>query len=265
MNGSLAGSWSLILGASGGMGRGCALALAAAGSHVLGVHLDRAARQPDVDALRQQVRDAGVEAHFFNDNAASDAGRQRVMAEVAKLAEPDGVRVLVHSLAFGALLPFVPVGGSSDVVSGRQLDMTLSVMAHSLVSWTQDLFRAGLLRPGAKIFAMTSGGTHRVSHGYGAVSAAKCALEAHVRQLAVELAPHGVAVNAIRAGMTLTESFLRIPESGVLSEAARSRNPHGRLTTPEDVADAITLLAHARSSWLTGNVINVDGGEILTI
>lgn len=265
MNGSLAGSWSLILGASAGMGRGCALALAAEGCHVLGVHLDRAERQPDVDALGRQIRAAGVEAHFFNDNAASEAGRQRVMGKVAKLVEPDGVRVLVHSLAFGALLPFVPVDSAPAVVSSRQLDMTLSVMSHSLVSWTQDLFRAGLLRPGAKVFAMTSGGSHRVTHGYGAVSAAKCALEAHVRQLAVELAPHGVAVNAIRAGVTLTESFLRIPESGTLSEAARARNPHGRLTIPEDVADAVTLLAQARSSWLTGNVINVDGGEMLSI
>jgi NAD(P)-dependent dehydrogenase (short-subunit alcohol dehydrogenase family) len=86
-----------------------------------------------------------------------------------------------------------------------------------------------------------------------------------VRQLAVELAPHGVAVNALRAGMTLTESFLLIPESDELSSAARSRNPHGRLTTPDDVGEAIVLLAQARSSWLTGNAINIDGGENLTI
>jgi len=97
------------------------------------------------------------------------------------------------------------------------------------------------------------------------VSAAKCALESHVRQLAVELAPRGVSVNAIRAGVTLTESFLRIPESGELTERARAFNPHGRLTTPEDVAETVVLLARSRSSWLTGNVIGVDGGEFLTI
>ena len=72
-------------------------------------------------------------------------------------------------------------------------------------------------------------------------------------------------MNAIRAGITLTPSFLRIPESRELSERARLANPHRRLTTPDDVADAIVLLAGARSSWLTGNVIGVDGGEILTV
>jgi enoyl-[acyl-carrier protein] reductase III len=174
--------------------------------------------------------------------------------------------VLIHSLAFGALVPFIPgTDGDDGMVEARQLDMTLSVMAHSLVLWTQDLFRADLLPAGSKIFALTSGGATRVSPRYGAVSAAKCALEAHIRQIAVELAPHGVAANAIRAGMTLTESFLRIPESGVLSAAALARNPHGRLTTPADVGEAVVLLSRARSSWLTGNVISVDGGENLTI
>jgi NAD(P)-dependent dehydrogenase (short-subunit alcohol dehydrogenase family) len=265
VNNTLKDSWSLILGASGGIGSGCALALSGAGSHILGVHLDRAARQPDIEALQDRIRANGVQARYFNDNAASAAGRERVIAEIVKLTGDDGVRVFVHSLAFGALVPFMPTEEGRPVVEGRQLDMTLSVMAHSLVLWTQDLFRAGLLRPGAKIFALTSGGATRVSLGYGAVSAAKCALEAHVRQIAVELAPHGVAVNGIRAGMTLTESFLLIPESGVLAEAARTRNPHGRLTTPEDVGEAVVLLAQAGSSWVTGNVINVDGGENLTI
>jgi NAD(P)-dependent dehydrogenase (short-subunit alcohol dehydrogenase family) len=265
MTNPLRGSWSLILGASGGIGAGCALALSGAGSDILGVHLDRAVRQPDVDALRERIRANGTRAEFFNDNAASAAGRERVLTEVAKLTNGEGVRVFVHSLAFGALVPFIPIDDTQVVVESRQLDMTLSVMAHSLVLWTQDLFRAGLLRPGARIFALTSGGATRVSPSYGAVSAAKCALEAHIRQIAVELAPHGVAVNGIRAGMTLTESFLLIPDSDVLSEAALARNPHGRLTTPDDVGEAIVLLAQARSSWLTGNVICVDGGENLTI
>src|SRR5262249_6473066 len=143
-DGTLAGSWSLVLGASGGIGAGCAVALATAGSHILGVHLDRAVRQPDVDTLQERLRATGTQAHFFNDNAASAAGRERVLTEVAKLTGPDGVRVFVHSLAFGALVPFMPTEEGRPVVDSRQLDMTLSVMAHSLVLWTQDMFRAGL-------------------------------------------------------------------------------------------------------------------------
>ncbi|HET6212201.1 MAG TPA: SDR family oxidoreductase [Micromonosporaceae bacterium] len=262
MDSGLTASWSLVLGASSGMGRGCALALAAAGSNIVGVHLDSAERAADIAELTDQIRGYGVQAQFFNDNAASERGRARVLEDVAKLVAGDGVRVLVHSLAFGALAPYLPPG---EPVTARQMDMTLSVMAHSLVYWVQDLSAADLLAPGARIFALTSAGTSRVARSYGAVSAAKCALEAHVRQLAVELAPTGVSVNAIRAGITLTPSFLRIPESAELSARARAGNPHGRLTTPEDVAESVVLLASARSSWLTGNVIGVDGGEILTV
>jgi NAD(P)-dependent dehydrogenase (short-subunit alcohol dehydrogenase family) len=243
------------------MGRACALGLAAEGVNVIGVHLDSAARRAEVDGLIGQLRALGVQAHFFNVNAASDAGRATVIGEIAPLAGGAGVRVFVHSLAFGSLAPYLPPG---EPIRPRQMDMTLSVMAHSLVYWVQDLVAATLLRPGARIFALTSSGTSRVARSYGAVSAAKCALESHVRQLAVELAPAAVSINAIRAGITITPSFLRIPEHEALSARAREANPHARLTTPEDVAESIVLLASARSSWLTGNVIGVDGGEILT-
>jgi NAD(P)-dependent dehydrogenase (short-subunit alcohol dehydrogenase family) len=270
---TLAGSWSVVLGASSGMGRACALHLAEAGSNIIGVHLDTGQRQQAVEELVEEVRKHGVQAHFVNDNAASPAGRERVLPEIVERVGAGGIRVVVHSLAFGTLAPFLPAADADaadgpegeEEISQRQLDMTLSVMAHSLVYWVQDLLRAGLFDDRSRVFALTSSGTARVARSYGAVSAAKCALESHVRQLAVELAPRGVAVNAIRAGITLTPSFLRIPESRDLSERARQANPHRRLTTPEDVAEAIVLLAGARSSWLTGNVIGVDGGEILTV
>jgi len=270
MDKPFAGSWSLILGASSGMGRATALALAAAGSNIIGVHLDRAQRQPEVDELARKIEEYGVAGHLLNENAASDPGRARLLATVRELAGGTGIRVLLHSLAFGALAPFLPPvrggGGEPPAVATRaQLEMTLSVMAHSLVYWVQDLVREELLPPGAKVFAMTSATTRRVSPTYGLVLAAKRALESHIRQLAVDLAPRGVSVNAIRAGVTLTDSFLRIPESDDLQQRALARHPHGRLTTPEDVAEAILLLAQARSSWLTGNIIGVDGGEDFTM
>jgi NAD(P)-dependent dehydrogenase (short-subunit alcohol dehydrogenase family) len=96
---------------------------------------------------------------------------------------------------------------------------------------------------------------------YGPVSAAKAALESHVRQLAVELAPRGITVNAIRAGVTPTPAAQKIPGYDRLEAAARRRNPSGRMTTPEDIARAITVLAHPDTRWITGNVIGVDGGE----
>jgi NAD(P)-dependent dehydrogenase (short-subunit alcohol dehydrogenase family) len=264
MAAGLAKQWCVILGASSGMGRATALAVAAEGANIVGLHFDTASGQPQVDELTDRLAGYGVEVRFFNANAASPATRAEVIPQIADLAGESGVRLLMHSLAFGTLLPFLPSTDGPPPISARQLDMTLNVMAHSLVYWTQDLFTAGLLRRGSKIVAMTSGGSTRVTRSYGAVSAAKSALESHVRQLALELAGHGVAVNAIRAGITLTPSLLRIPEHEELVERVGMRNPHGRLTTPEDVAEAITALCGTESSWMTGNVIGVDGGEALT-
>lgn len=257
--------WALILGASSGMGKATALELSAKGMNIIGVHLDSAERQPEVDELIADLQRNGARVLFFNVNAANPTGQSQVVQ--ALVDERIHVQVLLHSLAFGTLLPFLPSLPSQpdeEIISRRQMDMTLTVMANSLVYWVQELFIKGLLPSGAKIFAMTSAGSTRVAPSYGAVSAAKCALESHVRQLAVELAPHGVAVNAIRAGVTVTPALQRIPGHEVLIERAQRFNPHGRLTMPGDVARAIALLAAADSSWITGNVIGVDGGEFAT-
>jgi NAD(P)-dependent dehydrogenase (short-subunit alcohol dehydrogenase family) len=148
-----------------------------------------------------------------------------------------------------------------ESVSPAQMDMSLDVMAHSLVYWTQDVVARGLMGEGGRIYAMTSAGGTRVLPYYGPVSAAKAALESHVRQLAMELAPRGITANAIRAGVTDTPALQKIPGHEAIVAQARRRNPAGRMTTPEDVARAIVVLAHPDTSWMTGNVIGVDGGE----
>ncbi|MET9573761.1 SDR family oxidoreductase [Streptomyces virginiae] len=258
---SLKGSWCLILGASSGMGRATALAMAKEGANIFGVHFGTAAQQEEADELVAELRATGVQVSFHNCNAASKQTRAELVPVLKELAGPGGVRVLLHSLAFGSLLPFLPQEGQEDVITPRQMDMTVDVMGHSLVYWVRDLYVAGLLPAGAKVFALTSRGDGRVMPSYGAVSAAKSALASHVRQLAVELAPSGVSVNALRAGLTLTPALLRIPGSEGLARYATESNPHGRLTVPEDVAEAVVMLSATDSSWMTGNVIDVDGGE----
>jgi enoyl-[acyl-carrier-protein] reductase (NADH) len=139
-------------------------------------------------------------------------------------------------------------------------------MANSLVYWVQDLYRGGFLGDGSKIYAMTSEGSTRVVPTYGVVSSAKAALESHVRQLAMELARKhsGITVNAIRAGVTMTPALMKIPEHDMIIAAARDRNPTGRMTTTEDVANAIVALSGEGTSFISGEVIGVDGGEYIT-
>ncbi len=259
--------WGLILGASSGFGEAAALALARQGFHIFGVHLDRKTTLANVERITGEVKGLGREAVFFNVNAADSEKRQEVLDEMEKIladrGEPGSVRVLLHSLAFGALRPFI-TEDPREVLTQSQLEMTLDVMANSLVYWAQDTVRRRLMGPGGKIFAMTSSGGNHVWPTYGAVSAAKAALEAHVRQLAYELATYRITANCIRAGVTNTPALRKIPGNEKLIEGALAKNPYRRLTTPEDVAAAIVALCAEGTHWISGNIIGVDGGEDLT-
>jgi enoyl-[acyl-carrier protein] reductase III len=258
--------WALILGASSGFGAATALELARDGLDIFGVHLDLRSTLPNAVAVAESIKAQGRQAVFFNVNAADPARRAEVIAAMAERVKEDDsfVRVLLHSLAFGTLQPFI--GDSPRVtMSQRQMEMTLDVMANSLVYWTQDLVSMGLLRRNSRIFAMTSSGSSRVVKSYGAVSAAKTALESHIRQLALELAPLGIAANAIRAGVTDTPALRKIPEGPLMLERAHSGNPSGRATTPQDIGQAIAALSDERLYWMTGNIIGVDGGEEITM
>jgi NAD(P)-dependent dehydrogenase (short-subunit alcohol dehydrogenase family) len=166
----------------------------------------------------------------------------------------------MHSLAFGTLRPFI-ADDATDSMTQDQMDMTLTVMAHSLIYWTQGLVTRGLIGDGGRIFAMTSSGGDRVIPSYGAVSAAKASLESHCRQLSLELASHGITANAIRAGVTDTPALRKIPGAEHMIEEAMRQNPHGRLTTPEDVARCLVALCDRGTDWMTGNTLRVDGGE----
>lgn len=252
--------WALVLGASSGFGEAIAGALAGAGLDVCGVHLDRKATLANAERIARGIEALGRRARFFNVNAADAERRAEIAAELGRLAEPGSLRVLVHSLAFGTLKPLI-ADDPKDAVTPAQIDMTLDVMAHTLIYWTQEVVSRGLMGKGGRVFAMTSSGGTRVLPHYGPVSGAKAALESHVRQLAMELAPRGITVNAIRAGVTATPAAQKIPGYEALAENARRRNPSGRLTTPDDVARAIVVLCHADTHWVTGNVIGVDGGE----
>jgi enoyl-[acyl-carrier protein] reductase III len=261
---SLAGNWALILGASSGFGAAAALELARKGMNIFGVHLDRSSTLANAERIKAEIAAMGREVVLFNVNAADSEKRARVLDAVAARLKEDGdereVRVLFHSLAFGTLGEFVPQGDGKSITQA-QMEMTLDVMAHSLVYWTRDLVARGLMGRHGRVFAMTSSGSHRVLPSYGAVSAAKASLEAHVRQLAVELATRGITVNAIMAGITDTPALRKIPKHDRLIQEASARNPMGRMTRPEDVAAAVGALALPETYWLTGNTLGVDGGE----
>jgi len=264
--------WALILGASSGMGEATSLALARAGYRICGIHLDFRAALAHVEEVKAGIVAAGSEALFINMNAADDEKRAAALQALAVRFDESRaagrhpyVRVVMHSLAFGSLVPFL-ADDPKAAVDRKKMEMTLDVMANSLVYWVQDLVRSGFLERGSKVYAMTSEGSSRVIPSYGVVSAAKAALESHCRQLAMEFAKlgSGVTVNAIRAGVTKTPALMQLPEAQDLIDHALRRNPMGRLASVDDVAQAIVAFSGEGTHWMTGNVLGVDGGELVT-
>ena len=253
--------WALILGASSGFGGAVSVKLAEDGYNIFGVHLDRQVTMYNVDRIINSIKSAGCDTIFFNANAADEEKRKEIIEEIKKRADGKPIiKVLLHSLAFGTLKPFIQYNEEQPITKA-QMEMTLDVMAHSLVYWVQELMKENLIVRKGRIFAMTSSGSKTVIPYYGAVSAAKAALESHVRQLSTELGNMEIGVNSIMAGVTDTPALRKIPGNVPMVEVAMRKNPRKRLTTPADIANVISVLCRDGGEWISGGVIHADGGE----
>ena len=251
----------LILGASSGFGKAITTMYANEGYDIYGVHLDLGKSAIAVNEFCEELtKKYGVKVTFFNGNAAADDKREEVIAHISKTESKHKMRALIHSMAFGSLKPFISKD-HNEMLTKKQVEMTMDVMANSLIYWSQDCFIANMFAENSKIFAMTSIGSTRATVSYGAVSAAKAALESYIRQLAVELGPSKVSANAILAGVTDTPAARKIPRFESMLERTKNYNPYKHNTTPELVAKAVQMLTSPDYYFINGQTIAVDGGE----
>jgi NAD(P)-dependent dehydrogenase (short-subunit alcohol dehydrogenase family) len=201
-----------------------------------------------------------------NPRAGQAAARARAqLAERLGTSEAALSQAIDAAFAAGldALAPLAtePALDPEALLEDEDFARTVYSMGTSLATWAGDVFARKLFADDARVISMTSEGNELAWRGYAAVSAAKVALESVSRTLAVELGPYGIRSNVVQAGVTDTPALRLIPGSAQMKAAARLKNPLGRLTTPEDVADFICLLCTHEARWVNGALLRVDGGE----
>src|SRR5256884_4862160 len=200
---------------------------------------DRAAEE-----AAEAVRQAGAEPVLVRGNVASE----RVVAELASHGPFD---VVVHNAATGVIR-------SALETEDKHWDWTLSANARAFLSLARAT--APEMQGGSSIVAVSSLGSTRVLENYVLVGTSKAALESLVRYLAVELAPRGIRVNAVSAGVVETSALEHFPDREEMLREGRERTPAGRLVEPADVADAVAWLCCPGAEMVRGHTLVVDGG-----
>ncbi len=252
--------WALILGGSSGLGLATAKKLAKHGMNVCIIHRNSRAQDEEINAEFNIIKAEGIQFKSFNADAIKVEKRTEIISELKEILGGEGrIRTLVHSVAKGNLKPMVSKDKSA--LKNDDFNLTINAMATSLYDWTKALFDAKLFGSDSRIISFTSEGNTKAWRNYAAVSAAKVALEAITRNIALEFAPFGIRANCIQAGVTDTASLRMIPGSEKIKEHSLLRNPFKRLTLPEDVANVVYLLCKDEANWINGCVIPVDGGE----
>lgn len=261
-------SWAIILGGSSGFGFAAVEKLARHGMHVALLYRETVAGERSlIEKLNALTAETNTIVLPYNVNALDVAGRVSFLQQFnTTVNKKQIIRLLLHSIARGNLKPLInEENGLSEtkqhLLSIEDIQLTTYAMSTSLLDWTRALHEEALFETDARIIGLTSEGAHKYWDSYAAVSIAKASLESLATYMAVEFGKYGLKTNLIQAGITATPSLKRIPGSNKLIEMAEIRNPLGRITEPEDVANAIYLLCKTEASWINGALIHVDGGE----
>lgn len=255
--------WTIIFGGSSGLGLASARKLAQHGMNMCIVHRDRRSDMQDIERQFSEIRKNGITLISFNRDMLQAGNKKDILSELKMSMGGKGkIKCLLHSVAKGNLKPMNREGEGSLTVS--DIEITVHAMAVSLYDWFKLLFDEGMFSADARVISFTSEGGRRPMKNYAAVSVAKAGLEAITRNIALEFAPFGIRANCIQAGITDTKSLRMIPGSEELKKFAARRNPFRRLTSEEDVANAVYLLCKKEAAWINGCVIPVDGGEHLS-
>ncbi|MFL5951341.1 MAG: SDR family oxidoreductase [Gaiellaceae bacterium] len=235
----------LVTGGTRGIGKAIALRFASLGAKTIALGYLR--NDSAAEAAAEELRAAGAEPVLVRGNVASE----RVVTEFASHGPYDAV---VHNAATGVIR-------SALETEDKHWDWTLGANARALLSLARAC--APDMKPGSSFVGVSSLGSTRVLENYVLVGTSKAALESVVRYLAVELAPRGIRVNAVSAGVVETEALDHFPNREQMLKAAQARTPAGRMVEPEDVAAMVAFLCSPDADMVRGQTLIVDGGYSL--
>ncbi len=238
-----------VTGGTRGIGKAIALAFAKSGAKVAVNYLrNREAADNTLAALSEYG-----DGHLLVKGNVADADKVAKMYDI--IGDAWGrLDTLVSNAASGVLRPAMEM-------TPKHLDWTMTINASAILPLAQGAVK--LMEPGrrANIVATSSLGATRALPNYFAVGASKGALESMIRHLMMELAPQGVNVNAVSAGLVDTEALTHFPNREEMLSNAIGKTPSGRLTTPADIADVVLFLCSRYAAQIHGQILVIDGGS----
>ena len=232
----------LVTGGTRGIGKAIALRFAQLGASRVVIGYLR--KDSVAEEAADELREAGTEPLAVRGNVASQK-------TVAELASHGPYAAVVHNAATGVIR-------SALETEDRHWNWTMEANARALLSLARVC--APEMEHGSSLVGVSSLGSTRVMENYVLVGASKAALESVVRYLAVELAPRGIRVNAVSAGLVETGALEHFPNREAMLSSSRARTPAGRMVEPEDVAGAVAFLCSPDAEMVRGHVLVVDGG-----
>jgi enoyl-[acyl-carrier protein] reductase III len=241
------GKVALVTGSSRGIGRAIAIKLAQAGADVTINYLRNKSKAEETAAA---IEAEGSQALMVRANVANE---EEVKAMFDEIRERFGrLDILISNAASGILKSVLEL-------NLRYWRWTMDINAGCLIPLAQGA--VDLMGPrGGSIIAVSSMGAVRAIPNYAVVGASKAALESLIRHMAAELAPKGVRVNAVSAGIVETDALQHFPMKDDLIEGSKKKTPMGRLTEPDDVAHTVLYLCSGLAEMIVGQTVVVDGG-----